>query len=222
LPWGRDYWTLTYVQEYRDQLPGLNFVDHNADPREIVARGDHLFTPDQTFIIFPLAYYEERLGPLYLAAVAPGVTEISPGPIVTVSDLVADLGVYEVNFDLGNGAEIRAVKTEWTEPRKIMLTVYWQTGDTVDNDYSVGVHLVAQDPPKDEADILDQDDSVAPVNGWYPTSRWRPGEIVRDRYLVTVPVDAAPASIRVGMYRSDPVEGIFNTPWLSLPLPLLE
>ena len=86
----------------------------------------------------------------------------------------------------------------------------------------VGVHPAAQDPLQDEADILDQDDSAASVNGWYPTSRWRSGEMVRDRYLVTVPVGAVPAGIRLGMYRSDPDEGIFNTPWLSLPLPLLE
>ena len=61
----------------------MNLVDHNAQPQEIINRGDHLLAPDQTFIVFPPAYYEERLGPLYLAASAPGVTKISPDPIVT-------------------------------------------------------------------------------------------------------------------------------------------
>jgi hypothetical protein len=218
VPWGADYWALAYAQAYRDELAGLNLVDHNAEPRVIIDRGDHLLAPNQTFMIFPLDYYEERLGPLYLAAAAPDVTEISPEPIVTASDLAA-AGIPELSFDLENGVQVRAVETEWVSPTDILLTVYWQAEEGADADYSVAVHLVVQDPPQSEADILDQDDRVAPVNNWYPPSRWRPGEIVRDRYLVTVPEGSSPAGIRLGMYRSDPEAGFINTPWLSLPLP---
>jgi hypothetical protein len=218
VPWGADYWALTYAQAYRDELPGLNLVDHNAEPRTIIERGDHLLAPNQTFMIFPLDYYEERLGPLYLASAAPDVTEISPEPIVTASDLAAE-GISEVNFDLENGVQIRAVETEWVSANEVLLTVYWQAETGADADYSVAVHLVAQDPPQSEADILDQDDRVAPVNNWYPPTRWRPDEIVRDRYLVTFPEGASAAGLRIGMYRSDPEAGFVNTPWLSLPLP---
>ncbi len=218
VPWGADYWALAYAQAYRDELRGLNLVDHNAEPLAIIERGDHLLAPNQTFMIFPLDYYEERLGPLYLAAAAPDVTEISPEPIIMGSDL-ADAGISEINFDLENGITIRAVETERVGENEIMLTVYWQTDGGADADYSVAVHLVAQDPPQSEADILDQDDRVAPVNNWYPPSRWRPDEIVQDRYLVAVPEGASPAGIRLGMYRSDPEAGFINTPWLSLPLP---
>jgi hypothetical protein len=218
VPWGADYWALTYAQAYRDELSGLNLVDHNADPRAIIDRGDHLLASNQTFMIFPLDYYEERLGPLYLAAAAPDVTEISPEPIVTESGLVAG-GIPEINFDLENGVKVKAVESERVGQSAILLTVYWQAEDRADADYSVAVHLVAQDPPLSEADILDQDDRVAPVNNWYPTSRWRPGEIVRDRYLLTAPEGSSPAAVRLGMYRSDPEAGFINTPWLSLPLP---
>ncbi len=218
VPWGADYWALAYAQAYRDEFEGLNFVDHNAEPGEIVARGDRLLAPNQTFMIFPLDYYEERLGPLYLAAAAPGVTEISPQPIVTEESLAADGDVFEVNFDLGNGVIIRAVETERVGEDAILLTAYWEAGDNVQPDYQIAVHLVAQDPPQGEADILDQDDRAAPVNNWYPASRWRPGELVRDRYLVTAPAGSSPAAVRLGMYRSDPEAGFVNTPWLSVPL----
>ncbi len=219
VPWGADFWALTYAQAYRDEVPGLNLVDHNAEPESIVARGDHLLAPNQTLMIFPLDFYEERLGPLYLSAAAPDVTEISPEPIVTAAELDADPRLSEINFDLQNGVTVRAVETEWVSPTEVMLTVYWEAENGVDDDYSVAVHLVAQDPPRGEADILDQDDRAAPVNNWYPPSRWRPGEIVRDRYLVSVPEEASPAAIRLGMYRHDPEMGFVNTPWLSLPLP---
>jgi hypothetical protein len=101
----------------------------------------------------------------------------------------------------------------------IVVTVAYQASGPVAEEYSVAVHLVANDPPQSAADILDQDDKASPVDTWYPTSQWRPGEIVRDTYLITVPPGSAPVAIRLGMYRNDPEAGFVNTPWLSLPLP---
>ena len=43
--------------------------------------------------------------------------------------------------------------------------------------------------------ILAQADRANPVDGWYPTSRWRPGEIVRDSYLLPVPGWLVPVRI---------------------------
>jgi hypothetical protein len=216
-PWGTDYWTLTYEQKYGERLAGLNLVDHNARPQDIVARGDWLLAPDQTLRIFPLSYFEERLGPLYLASAAPGVIEISPAPIV--DETVLTLDAVPTDFDLENGAHIRGYQAEWAGENEILLTVYWGADRPIEADYSTAVHLVAQDPPTSEADILDQADKTHPVDGWYPTTRWREGEIVRDSYLLTVPQGSHPAAIRVAMYRTDPEAGFVNTPWLSLALP---
>jgi hypothetical protein len=218
VPWGTDYWTLTYEQKYGGRLAGLNLVDHNARPQDVIARGDRLLAPDQTLRIFPLSYFEERLGPLYLASAAPGVIEISPAPIVDEAALMGDANAVPVDFDLENGARIRAYRAEWAGENEIMLTVYWEAGRPIEADYSTAVHLVAQDPPAGEADILDQADKAHPVDGWYPTTGWREGEIVRDMYLLTMP-EGSPAAIRIAMYRTDPAAGFVNTPWLSLPLP---
>lgn len=212
LPWGTDYWTLTYAQGFQDRLGGLTLVDHNADPRAIIARGDRLLAPNQTFYVFPLSYYEERLGPLWLASAAPGVVEMSPAPIVTTPPDGAP-------FDLGNGIRILSAEASWVSESDIVVTVVYQADETPGEEYSVAVHLVAADPPQSEADILDQDDRASPVDNWYPTSTWRPGEMVRDTYLLSVPPGASPVAIRLGMYRSDPTGGFINTPWLSLPLP---
>jgi hypothetical protein len=219
VPWGADYWALTYAQAFEGKLAGLNLVDHNANPREIIARGDRLLAADQTFHIFPPSTFEERLGALFLSTAAPGVFEISPEPITDPSLLAAESGIYPALFDLGNGIRIWGVKSEWAGPDDLLITTYWERTGPVDADYSVAVHLLAQDPPASEADLLDQDDKVHPVAGWNPTTRWRPGEIVRDQYLLTVPEGSNPAGIRLGMYRSDPEAGFINTPWLSLQLP---
>jgi hypothetical protein len=218
VPWGTDYWTLTYAQGYEGKLQGLTLVDHNARPQDILNRGDRLLALDQTFFVFPPAYYEERLGPLYYGTAAPGVYEMSPTPIVDEVALSAKAGMTPISFDLGNGIRIRGHEARWDGSGAIRLIVYWQAAGPIDHDYSVAVHLVAQDPPLNEADILDQADKAHPAGGWYPTTRWRPGEIVRDEYLLEAPAGSRPAAIRLAMYRSDPAAGFINTPWLSIPL----
>lgn len=216
VPWGTDYWTLTYAQGFEGKLRDLTLVDHNARPQDIIERGDRFLALDQTFFAFPPAYYEERLGPLYYAAVAPGVYELSPEPIVDEVTLAGEPGVIPLDFDLGNGIHIRGIEPEWDGSNAVLLTVYWQANGPIEQDYSVAAHLVAQDPPQSPADILDQDDKVHPVGGWYPTTRWRAGEIVRDVVVLHLPDGEIPAGIRLAMYRSDPAAGFINTPWLSL------
>ncbi len=212
IPWGRDYWGLTYAQAYRDQLQGLNIVDHNANPRKLLARGDHLLAPLPTFVVFPLEWWREQLNSdLYLATAVPGVVEISTEPIVTAVAIPPD-----VNLDLENGIHLRHVTTEQIHDNQMLVTAYWQATGPINDDYSVAVHLVAQDPPLSPADILDQADNNHPVEGLYPTTTWRDGEIVRDHYLVTIPPDSDPAAIRIGMYRSDPDAGFINSPWHSV------
>jgi len=219
VPWGTDYWTLAYEQRFGGRLAGLTLVDHNARPQDVVGRGDRLLLPDQTLRIFPLSYFEERLGPLYLASDAPEVIEISPTPIVEEPALLVSSSIIPTNFDLENGATIRGYNARWASEDELLLTVYWQAARPLEADYSTAVHLVAVDPPAGEADILAQADRANPVDGWYPTSRWRPGEIVRDSYLLPVPEGSAPVAIRIAMYRTDPEAGFVNTPWLSLPVP---
>jgi hypothetical protein len=212
--WGLDYWALAYAQEGRGDLPGLNLVDHNADLRAIVERGDRLLIMSKILHVFPVPRWEQRLGPLHLASAAPGVIELSPEPPVDAADVPEDVGL-----DLGNGARIRSASIEWVAPEQLLLTAYWEAMQAMPDDYSVAVHLVAHDPPQGPADILTQADSVHPVDGWYPTSRWSGGEIVRDHYAIPVPAGSEPVAVRVALYRSDPQAGFVNSPWLSLPIP---
>lgn len=76
------------------------------------------------------------------------------------------------------------------------VALSWQGLDTLTEDYTVFVHLL------DAADrIVGQVDSW-PVQGTYPTSRWRPGTPISDRYSIAVTADAAPGRYRleIGWY----------------------
>ena len=125
VPWGTDYWTLTYEQRFGGRLAGLNLVDHNARPQDIIDRGRRLLLPDQTLRIFPLSTFEERLGPLYLASAAPGVVEISPSPIITETALVTSSSIIPTDFDLENGARVRGYRLDWADEATLLLTLYW-------------------------------------------------------------------------------------------------
>lgn len=213
-PWGHDYWALVYAQEYRGQLSGLNLVDHNADIRAVAKEG-RLLTLRGTFHVFPISWWEEQLGVLHLASAAPDVVEVSSEPPVKAGDIPSD-----VDLDLKNGLTIRSATLAWEDASdRLLLSVYWEAVQPVENDYSVAVHLVAHDPPRSGDDLLAQSDSVHPVMGWYPTSRWEVGEVVRDEYVLSVPSEASPVAVRVGMYRMDENGAFVNTKWLSLPIP---
>jgi len=213
-PWGRDFWGLTYAQAFRNQLQGLNLVDHNANPREIISRGDHLLAPLATFYIFPLQWWEEFLGQsLFLSTAAPGIVEMSLSPPISTDDVPE-----RFNFDLGNGIMIRSVSVDQLGDQQLQIVIYWESLEPVTDDYSVAVHLVAHDPPLSAQDVLDQADNKHPVEGFYPTTSWQVGEQIRDDYLINIPNGSHPAAIRIGMYRADPEAGLINTSWLTLPV----
>lgn len=211
--WGNDYWALAYAQAFEGQLPGLDIVDHNADFSAILTRGNRLLTFSKTFYRRPMSWWQEHLGEVSLSSAAPGIVEIGQQPPVAPADVPPG-----PQLDLGNGVRIRSARLSPETERKLVLTVYWQAETSLALDYSVAVHLVAADPPRSAEDILSQADQAHPVYGWYPTSQWHAGEVVRDHYLVEVPANAEPQAVRIAMYHTDAAGSFVNSPWLSLPI----
>ena len=78
----------------------------------------------------------------------------------------------------------------------IHLTLFWQALAKMDQNYTVLTHLV-----DGESRLWGQKDNP-PVDGFYPTSQWEAGEIVRDQYEIDISPDAPPGEyqIEVGMY----------------------
>jgi len=78
---------------------------------------------------------------------------------------------------------------------KLSVTLYWRVARTLEEDYTIFVHLVG------EAGLAGQADSQ-PLQGEYPTSLWLPGETLQDEHLLEVYADASPGQYRleVGLY----------------------
>lgn len=205
MPWGHDYWALRYAQTYRGELPGLVIADHNASLESIVASGARLVTPQETFYVFAPSWFAERLGGLALSSAAYGLVEITPSP--RIDPTIATLA------SLGNGIAVASAEVTQEGEDALLVTVQWLAVSTPAADYAVGVHLV------DEAGVvLAQADVQHPVYGWYPTTQWTAGELVRDHYRLTIPPNVQPAAVRLLMYTQDEA-GFHNTDAVMLPVP---
>ncbi|MFQ6000384.1 MAG: DUF2723 domain-containing protein [Anaerolineae bacterium] len=81
------------------------------------------------------------------------------------------------------------------------LTLYWQALSTMETSYTVFIHLLDE-----ERDLQGQRDSV-PGEGSLPTTSWMTGEVITDRYDISIASGAPPGRYRllVGMY--EPVSG---------------
>jgi hypothetical protein len=81
----------------------------------------------------------------------------------------------------------------------IHLTLFWQCLEEMNQDYTVFTHLV-----DGEGRLWGQRDNP-PVDGFYPTSQWEEGEIVRDQYDIPISPDAPPGEyqLEVGMYLAE-------------------
>jgi hypothetical protein len=82
------------------------------------------------------------------------------------------------------------------------VTLQWWLAEPVNRDYTVFVHL----RNGERGENVTQGDGP-PVDGWYPTSVWKIGEVVEDTHEVLVTADVPPGSyiLVVGWY--DPVSG---------------
>jgi len=81
----------------------------------------------------------------------------------------------------------------------IPLTLFWQASAAPSQDYTVFVQLL----DADRQWLAGAD--APPVNNFYPTTLWQPGDVIDDTHLLTIPADLPPGHypILLGMYNPD-------------------
>lgn len=212
IPWGTAFSAAAYGLYVADDLHNLILVDHRANLPDLVAAEGKVLMLTYTLGFWPFTWWQEQLGTAHLATAAPGIAMISRRPLY--QDVPA-----RNDFDLGNGISIRAAQLFWRAPETLQLTVYWQAVERLMAPYSVAVHLVRQEPPQGPDDILTQADAIHPVDGWYPTTLWQPGEVIRDDYQLVLPPGQSAAAVRIAMYQVDEAGHFNNSHWFVLPVP---
>jgi 4-amino-4-deoxy-L-arabinose transferase-like glycosyltransferase len=100
----------------------------------------------------------------------------------------------------------------WAEERTddaIAVALYWQADNELERDYTAFVHVVDGD-----GRLVAQLDRQP---GGYPTSEWRPGELVVDVFRVVLPADLVPGTytLQTGFYHWPTLERLGEPATLS-------
>ncbi|MGA9349062.1 MAG: glycosyltransferase family 39 protein [Anaerolineae bacterium] len=131
-------------------------------------------------------------------------------PILSPDEIPTD--VAQVNADLEEKIRLLDYQLDREEVRpgeSLGITLYWQSLVEIKENYYLFIHLLGR-----RRELVGNEDTY---HGWgtYPTSLWKPGEIIRDTYRLSISQDAlAPSLIRVDVGLYDPSTGqgltVFN------------
>lgn len=125
---------------------------------------------------------------------------------------------HRLDADLGDGLRLLGFLAEvrGQEPRRALhVTLYWQATERIGRDYTMSVRpLIDGEPMLAGGEPLQQDHP--PVWGFYPTSRWTPGEVVRDDYVLALPATVLPNGAALVVYRARPEGGFANLAALTV------
>jgi len=191
-------WYYQYVEGRRPDLLGL-FPRIVADPSYANIGGlldQALLSQRPLYLIKPMPGLEVKAEleatdmPPLVQVTGPAVERPPSHPRQVTLGGVMRLAGYDQSPDSARPGEA------------VTITLYWQPQAELDFDYSSYVHLVDE-----RGQGITQSDQQ-PGGHYYPTSLWRPGEVLRDRHRLTIPQDGTPGVYRlvVGMYRYPSLE----------------
>jgi 4-amino-4-deoxy-L-arabinose transferase-like glycosyltransferase len=158
-------------------------------------------TPPGSYQVEVTAYgiHDERdLSPVAGQRALLGPIDIPEQANLSVDDL--DIR-HPLGFDLGGQLRLLGYNVEsgFRPGDNIHLELFWRAMKRPDKDYTVFVHLLGPD-----GRMLAQKDNP-PASGFYPTTAWTTGELIRDQYDLSIPLDvpAGTYHLQVGLYRAD-------------------
>jgi hypothetical protein len=88
--------------------------------------------------------------------------------------------------------------------RRVGITLYWKSLRRLTEDYHISLRLL-----DDTGRVLAQQDGM-PVQDAYPTSGWRPGEIIIDTHYLRVPLGTVPGdyALAIALYSASTPDGV--------------
>lgn len=212
--WGLDYFALAYGALVTGELRNATIVDQTAPFGQLAAAGNRIVVLPRSFYVFGLDFWDGIFGRAHLSSIAPGLVQVAPDSTTTAMDAPAGASYY-----LGDSISLAGYAYRFTADA-LHVTLYWQASQTPSRDYSVFVHLSDAPAVVGPEDIVAQSDSVAPVYGLYPTTRWVAGELVREDYVIALPGDRTPLLLRTGLYTRDADGSFENLGEVNVPLDL--
>jgi hypothetical protein len=160
---------------------------------------------------------------IYLTRELPGAPEQwslgAVGPLIRVSqDSTKNLPAGATVFNQPVAPEITLTGYQVSRPAHtgegpapVRLTLYWQAESAPASNLKVSARLL--NPAGEPVAVQD----AIPVHFAYPTTAWRPGEIVPDVYDLTLPIDTPPGPYIPLLIWYDPAQNVAEVGRVELP-----
>ena len=211
--WGWDLKAYQYGQIVTGQLACARIVTLDDDLRGMLKDGKSLYVASHFFYQMSQDEFRQRVGTIHLSSAGPGIVEISKR---TQTNPPQELEGQPVPM----GAEMTLLGYHVKrDPSGVLdVALFWKAEAKPSGDYSISVKVSDKNEITDPGDIIAQADSQNPVYGWYPTTKWGVGEIVREDYRLDVPPGKTPRLLAVGMYTRDAAGAFHNLGVVNLPV----
>ena len=193
--WGWDLKAYQYGQIVTRQLTCARIVTLDDDLRGILKDGHSLYAASHFFYQMSQDEFRQRAGSFHLNSAGLGMLEISKRIQTDTPP-----GLKGQPAAMGSEVTLLGYRLMRMAAGALDVTLFWKAETQPSGDYAVFVKLSDQDAIAGPGDIIAQQDSVAPVYGWYPTSQWQAGEIVREDYRLQLPANKQARSLTAGMY----------------------
>ncbi len=215
-PWGGEFWALAYADRVTGELQNIDLLPNRANLKQAVSQHGRLYAFAQTFYERGLGWWRKRLGQVYLSSGGIKTVAISTQPLLSDQDLP---GNSRASVTMGDTPiALRDWRIKPLTDGRWQVTLFWQATTRPNRDYSVSVKAADRETIESPEDIVAQADSGAPVHGWYPTTLWSPGEIVRDDYVIAVPPGRSARMAEVSLYTQDAARNFQNFGRQTIPL----
>lgn len=195
-PWGARYFALAYAQRVDNQMPRWTIVDHRANMAALAAGTDGIYTDQGTLFVYGVDWWAQRLGsPLRITSAGPNLLEIAARPLASPT---------HPPLLIGDGIGLEGCEVRFTQQaQSLQVVLYWVAQHTTRTDYSTYVYASDHEAIVTLDDLVAQSDSAGAVYGWYPTTHWQAGEVVREDHLLEVPAGRPARFLFAGMYARD-------------------
>ncbi|MFN8466117.1 MAG: DUF2723 domain-containing protein [Caldilineaceae bacterium] len=169
--------------------PDARFADIGTTVQTALAAGATVQPKEPVYLIKPMDGLEARFA---LEPATPPLVQVT-GDAAAAEPAVAADAVYGPLRLLGYDLQPASTLTG-TDTLTETVTLHWQVVDPFPGDYTTTVQVFDAAGSK-----LAQDDRRA-GGDYYPTTLWKPGEVILDRHTLALRTGAQPTRLLVGMY----------------------
>jgi len=181
---------IRYFQENAHLRPEVETIAADKEDERLAAIDHALKQNRAVYLTRPLKGAAEKYS---LVSLGP-LIRVHPQPLTAVQPDNS----FDANFGAAKliGYAIQTLEQHAENGRTLRVTLYWRVEDKIETDALVSVKVLRSDQR-----VFGQSDH-RPVRDAYPTTAWRPGEIIADTYDVPISFGVTPSeyTIHVTMY----------------------